>query len=306
MMKISKILLATLILLCTTHGAMSYQPSNTAEALTAAVRADKDVEQYQPLRISLNGSEADVFTVVNVKAANVDRDCRIDAALIAKTITKADSSITIVRVRFFEEKTNNYHEVEVHLGDVAAFTSGAINEEQLLKSLKIIVYASNSGTSILNTSQPKTKLPPNMEWFSQQGISFIHPSDWVFHTMDNKWFIGQLDNSIDNVWTGMQIRAYKDAKSTSEAISWDEVWWKNHGIIILKRGTRKVGEGRYNAEFIECLDTTAKPQQNQYHLFFSDPIHGIYGLKLLYYNRAAGRVMPIFEKIVQSVRLGQS
>lgn len=300
-----KKIIAAFSLLCTTGSATQLpacRAATSTETLTAAVRADKDIAPGAPLRISLSGDEAEVYTVVGAKAADVGRDCKIDAALIAKTLMKTDSSITIARVRFFDERTNTYAEVEVHLGDVASFSTGSITEEQLLKSLKLIVYAAPGG-SVLKKS-PNVAVSANMDKFSQDGLTFIHPGAWVFHDIDNKWFMGQLDYSDHDIWTALQIRKYNDAQTQAMAMGWDNDWWKGHGIKVLKKRTGKIGSGRYDALFVDCIDTTSR-QRYQTHVFFGDKTRGIYGLKLLYDKRVTAKMTAVFDKMLETVRIEQ-
>ncbi len=86
---------------------------------------------------ALNGTEAYVSTYKNVRAT--DNDCKIEAVLIAKAVMDlAANDITRATIYFYSTANINKRKfVTVTAGDVKAFGSGQLGQEQLLSSLTV-------------------------------------------------------------------------------------------------------------------------------------------------------------------------
>lgn len=120
------------------------------------------------IRVSVTQSkeakeELNITTFRNVKAE--DKDCKIEAVLMAKTAMDLDpTSVTRVQVYFYSSAmTGKYKKVTVTAGDVKAFGAGAMSQEQLLKSIDISEGDLNSSTqmsSYMQSSMPT--LPENV------------------------------------------------------------------------------------------------------------------------------------------------
>jgi hypothetical protein len=82
--------------------------------------------------------QVSVSTYRNAKAN--DDDCKIEAAMIGKTVLDlAPHDISRVTVYFFSmANPSQYKEVAVTAGDVKAFGAGETNEKQLISSLKLV------------------------------------------------------------------------------------------------------------------------------------------------------------------------
>lgn len=77
-----------------------------------------------------------VSTYKNPKAN--DHDCKIEAVLLAKTVMDLDSKVPRVEVRFFHQNAlSRYKKISISAGDVKAFASGSMSEDQLLASLAL-------------------------------------------------------------------------------------------------------------------------------------------------------------------------
>jgi hypothetical protein len=85
-----------------------------------------------------NEREVDITTVRNPKAT--DRDCKIDAALIARKVIDAyPCAIAKVKVVFFDRSnTNKYRQVTVHEADVKAFANRQIGQDSLLSGIELV------------------------------------------------------------------------------------------------------------------------------------------------------------------------
>jgi hypothetical protein len=86
---------------------------------------------------AVNGSEAYISTYKNARAT--DNDCKIEAVLIAKAVMDvAPNDITRATIYFYSTANINKRKfVTVTAGDVKAFGSGQLGQEQLLSSLTV-------------------------------------------------------------------------------------------------------------------------------------------------------------------------
>lgn len=86
---------------------------------------------------TVRDQEAAVSTYRNPKAG--DNDCKIEAVLIARVIMTAEpDQIKRVRLRFYSQANRQqYHEVMVRAGDIKAFASGQLKQDELLASLNL-------------------------------------------------------------------------------------------------------------------------------------------------------------------------
>ncbi|HNA73738.1 MAG TPA: hypothetical protein PKW73_10385, partial [Candidatus Obscuribacter sp.] len=75
-----------------------------------------------------------ISTYKNPKAN--DRDCKIEAVLLAKTVMELDNKIPRVEIRFYSQNAlSRFKKISVSAGDVKAFAAGTMQEDQLLNSL---------------------------------------------------------------------------------------------------------------------------------------------------------------------------
>jgi hypothetical protein len=117
----------------------------SAEKLSEVVRKSKILKPDSPLQIVIEGKEVRITTLRGAKST--DQDCKIDAALIAKNIFEAfPKKITRVKTQFGSPEKNALDQVTVTEGDVKAFGSGAISENELLSSLELLNVISESKT----------------------------------------------------------------------------------------------------------------------------------------------------------------
>lgn len=117
----------------------------TAEKLSDVVRKSKIIKPDSPLQIVIEGKEARVTTLRSSNAT--DQDCKIDAVLIAKDVFEAfPKKITRVKTQFGSTEKNTLHQVAVTEGDVKAYGTGAISENELLSSLELVNIISDAKT----------------------------------------------------------------------------------------------------------------------------------------------------------------
>jgi len=122
----------------------------TPKRLVELAKQAKVVESGQFIEAAVNGAEADIRT--GCTAQDTEKDLKIDAVLIAKSILTAyKGQITRVKV-IFSCQRQNPREVIVTQGDVIAFGSGQMSEKDLFSSLAI----TESGT----TPADRKPVPP--------------------------------------------------------------------------------------------------------------------------------------------------
>lgn len=108
--------------------------------------------------------EVDITTVRNPKAT--DRDCKIDATLIAKKVMDAYPRVIVkVKVVFFDRSNaNKYRQVIVHETDVKAFANRQISQDKLLSGIELVKGTVNpvarlKGLSYKEISQTLEAIP---------------------------------------------------------------------------------------------------------------------------------------------------
>lgn len=134
--------------------ALALSPSELVSAIDKA----KILSSGTRVNASINGAEAIVSTYKNSKAN--DNDCKIEAVLIAKTAMDISPEIARVTVYFYSVVARNkYKVVAVTAGDVKAFGSGQLGQEQLLSSIALKdEMVSDPGAKVSNYFQQNETL----------------------------------------------------------------------------------------------------------------------------------------------------
>lgn len=101
----------------------------------------------EKIEVQIDQEEAVARKKKPAESKELERDCKIEAILISKTIMSADSSIKKVRVRFADPKDPlRYEEILVRAGDILAFASGSLSEKDLLASLDLTLGGTSSAS----------------------------------------------------------------------------------------------------------------------------------------------------------------
>ena len=106
----------------------------------------KDIQDARVLapgtrvRVRIDKDKALVSTFRNQKAN--DKDCKIEAVLIGKTIfDKQENGVNSITVYFYDATNpSKYKSITVSKGDVAAFGTGQVSKSELLSSIQIHLY----------------------------------------------------------------------------------------------------------------------------------------------------------------------
>ncbi len=110
------------------------------------LRNTKAVKPEAPLNATIAQRQAIILTSRTAKAS--DKDCKIDAVLIAKELISAfPEQISRVRILFSKPDSHQSSQIDVTAGDVKAFSVGAINVDSLLASLEVVDVDSGSTSS---------------------------------------------------------------------------------------------------------------------------------------------------------------
>ncbi len=176
-MKPSVGLFATLILLALSAPWCSARVA--VEQVQAAIEKAKIFPPEAKISCKVSGEE--IVTSAYKSESETENDCKIDAVLLAKTAFQCDPGLTRATLMLFDVRSpENYYEISVTVGDVAAFGGGAVSQERLLSSLRMLKKAS--------TSSPAAKQPlstpirvgtaARRNSCSYYGVTLNYPTDW--------------------------------------------------------------------------------------------------------------------------------
>ncbi|HMO20426.1 MAG TPA: hypothetical protein PKC98_05600 [Candidatus Melainabacteria bacterium] len=139
-----KMILPSVSLFCTA-AILAGSTVTAIPAFAAATSASlaQDIEDARVLapgtrvRASIAKGQALISTFRNRKAN--DRDCKIEAVLIGKTIfDKPENEVNSITVYFYDSgNPSKYKSITVSKGDVAAFGTGQVSKSELLSSIQI-------------------------------------------------------------------------------------------------------------------------------------------------------------------------
>lgn len=109
----------------------------SADQVTTAINKAKILAPGTQIKVRVQGEQASISTFKNERAD--DKDSKIDALLLGKTIFEMPGSgITSIVVYFYNTRAmNEYRAVTIRAGDVKAFDSGAMGQDELLSSIEI-------------------------------------------------------------------------------------------------------------------------------------------------------------------------
>lgn len=144
-----------------------------------------------------------ISTYKNLKAN--DRDCKIEAVLLAKTVMDLAPEIPRVEVRFYEQTSlNRFKQISVSAGDVKAFAGGTIKEDQLLNGLVLKQE---------ETTDPNAKLSSHLE-----ENQYLRAKQEISSTIEGKKaiIISGLDPTLDDLF--IKAEALRMAQKTFEAV----------------------------------------------------------------------------------------
>jgi hypothetical protein len=124
------------VLLCLGNSSLAAVSSMTEADAVSLIRSAQIVKADYPLRAIISAKEVIVQTK---RASNSsDKDCKIDAVFIAKTLLDAyPKAVGVVKVLFAHESDDKYSEVTVNADQVADYGSKKITQQKLLDSIQL-------------------------------------------------------------------------------------------------------------------------------------------------------------------------
>jgi len=133
-----------------------------------AIEAAKVLAPGISVNADVYRDQVSVSTYRNARAN--DNDCKIEAAMIAKTVLDlAPKEISRVMIYFFSmANPTQYREVAVTAGDIKAFSAGQTDEKQLISSLKLVEPPMSSIDRQLLEQYVKSSLAREPEFIKTQ------------------------------------------------------------------------------------------------------------------------------------------
>ena len=117
----------------------------TQRDLENKIKEAKVLRNGERISLTTREEECTIHKFRAPESTDTEKDCKIDAVLIARVVMNSDSSIKKVRVRFFEPNDpSKYSEVLVGLPAIKAFGMGALSHADLLASLDVTHGVDNS------------------------------------------------------------------------------------------------------------------------------------------------------------------
>jgi hypothetical protein len=132
----------------------------SAAEVLKIVGESKILSADSSIQAAVRPSEKAVEISATREARATDKDCKIDAVLIARKVMDADpDGVAKVKVTFLDASDQtSYRQVTVRAGDVKAFAARAISQEMLLSELELVSGRDNTAGglgSIAGTAQPE-------------------------------------------------------------------------------------------------------------------------------------------------------
>ncbi len=113
--------------------------SVSEKVLETKLNAAKILLPGSRFTVTTGSIEVTVSKFVTEGSKDIDKDSKIEAVMIAKTIMDADPSVKRVKTQFFDRSApTEFHSITVGIGDVKAFGSGAISGVDLMNSLESV------------------------------------------------------------------------------------------------------------------------------------------------------------------------
>lgn len=131
-----KVLAASLMVLATLQ--LPALAGLTAQQLTMALKKCRVLGADAEMGAELHQADKEVIITANCNPKATDRDCKIDAVLIARKLTELDpGAFAKVTVLFYERSNdNNFRKVTVREGEIKAFATHQISQDTLLAEIE--------------------------------------------------------------------------------------------------------------------------------------------------------------------------
>ena len=227
---------------CFANMAAIAAPTFTDADVVNAIEKAKILAPTIRLNAKVGADEVMVATYKNPKAA--DKDCKIEAVFIAKTVMDlAPGEVPRVTVYFYSSSSlSNYKEVAVTAGDVKAFASGSLSQDELLASIRV-----KEGS----ISDPKRRLE---EYMTEAGsrrrskISTVIKGDEVLVSTGRDTGLNERNLKFEAVKMAEQAFEAAPADAKKVVVTFEDlVERKQNEVIAFTRDELKTVEESVNA-----------------------------------------------------------
>jgi hypothetical protein len=286
--------LATAITLVAFCSIMS--PAGTAKdmPLAPALESAGVMPKGYKINASTSESEALIQTHLPEASADSDKDCKIDAVLLAKIVLNKRPQIAKVKVRFFNTNNTHYRQIVVTAGDVAAYGGGSISVEKLLKSLEIAEGGSGGGAE--TEASANNFLPVDVD-----GVHLRYPPSWQFARQNSDGYIADFTIPSKS-WAKVLVRK-QNTGSPQQQSGYDENYLKSIGHRVIRQGPTTVGNGQIPGyELLTLQNTKSSAVRYEEHVYFG-PAGYVYSLNLSCDANESNMMSPEFLAVLRTVSL---
>ncbi len=235
----------------TTCTAIGAKDDAMTAAVKKAIRNEKILNAGNQFNIVLypQTHEAIVTAYADSASKDLQKDCKIDAVLLARQVIQTDPQIVRVKARFYHPNRMWYREVAITKADIVAFSKGSVNKEELLDSLEVKKYdASIPGTtkevsSYSAATAAAVAANGSVIEFRDKGLIFSYPKTWGNKAMSNQW--GDFVELTFNRKSWCSIIARLSDKPSPQAVADDEdkYYWQSHQHVVV--GKKQIEFGKY-------------------------------------------------------------
>ncbi|MBX9723759.1 MAG: hypothetical protein K2X81_20300 [Candidatus Obscuribacterales bacterium] len=128
------------------------------KAIADTIDKAKILDKGYKVSAKLNDTEAIISTYGHKASTDIDKDCKIDASLIARElILNNNFGLTRVTANFYDpELTGSYRQVVLTKAEITALGSGAIKQEEFLSSIRCNVMQEQKAAAETEAASAKS------------------------------------------------------------------------------------------------------------------------------------------------------
>lgn len=292
--------------------------SNEAIA-TAIVSAKIMAEGYKVGALNnLASHEVIVSTYANAKSKNVLNDCKIDALLIAKKVLEVEPQTVRVKVRFYSPTQESYQQITVTKPELAAFSIGSVNKDELLLSLEVITVSTKlHQTTTINATTRATRLATGnaahsdagtasadgLVSYNLQGLKFSSAKTWKAKDMKNEYgdFLELWRDRT--AWHSIMFRLQDRESPGAVAEEDDRLFFSLHSHRITGRSEVMIGRLKNIRALVLRIKDEENPKESdryETHVYFGNP-HRVYSMSVRYCGADAETVNEDLNLILSSI-----
>ena len=109
-----------------------------SQEIESVIRESSDVPKAKKFTVGVKGTEAQIATYIETGSKDSDKDCKIDAVLLARIVINKFSDINRVCVNFYGSKGSKvYKQATVTKPEIVAFGSGALEGADFLSAIRL-------------------------------------------------------------------------------------------------------------------------------------------------------------------------